>query len=143
MPTMRRRRLLVIGMASLLLLSRSGRVLSAAAAPEHTDPPLRREAAKAGGSLSPAEVKHKSEQRQRGLSSWYGRRFHGRKTASGEVFDMHAMTAAHRTLAFQTWVRVTNLANGKQVIVRINDRGPHRADRIIDLSQGAARALGF
>jgi rare lipoprotein A len=76
-----------------------------------------------------------------GKASWYGEAHHGKKTASGEPFDMHALTAAHRTLPFGTRVLVTNLANGRAVEVRINDRGPLVADRIIDLSYGAARAL--
>jgi rare lipoprotein A len=76
-----------------------------------------------------------------GRASWYGEAHHGKKTASGERFDMHALTAAHRTLPMGTRVQVTNLANGRIVEVRINDRGPTIPDRIIDLSYGAARAL--
>ena len=76
-----------------------------------------------------------------GRASWYGEAHHGKKTASGEPFDMHALTAAHRTLPMGTRVQVTNLANGRIVEVRINDRGPTIPDRIIDLSYGAARAL--
>jgi len=76
-----------------------------------------------------------------GKASYYGPKFHGKKTASGEVFNMYALTAAHKTLPFGTRCRVTNLTNGKSVIVRINDRGPFIANRIIDLSYGAARAL--
>ncbi len=78
-----------------------------------------------------------------GLASWYGRQFHGRRTANGERFDMNKMTAAHRTLPFNTKVRVTNLANGKSIVVRINDRGPAVKERIIDLSRAAARELDF
>lgn len=78
---------------------------------------------------------------QRGEASWYGRKFHGRRTASGERYNMHALTAAHRTLPFSSYVRVKNLANGKQVVVRINDRGPFHSKRIIDLSYAAARAI--
>ena len=79
-----------------------------------------------------------------GEATYYGRRFHGRRTASGERFDMNAMTAAHRTLPFGTRVRVTDLSTGRNVVVRINDRGPFGdRGRILDLSQGAARALGF
>jgi rare lipoprotein A len=78
-----------------------------------------------------------------GLASWYGRRFHRRRTASGELFDMNAMTAAHRTLAFGTRICVRNRETGKGVVVRVNDRGPHVANRIVDLSQGAAMALGL
>ncbi len=80
---------------------------------------------------------------QRGLASWYGQHFHGRKTASGERFDMHAMTAAHPTLPIHSLVRVLNVANGRAVIVRINDRGPFTGRRIIDLSYAAARHLGY
>ena len=78
-----------------------------------------------------------------GLASYYGKEFHGRRCASGETFDMHALTAAHRTLPFGTIVKVTNDANGKSVQVRINDRGPFVADRIIDLSYAAAKAIGM
>jgi len=77
-----------------------------------------------------------------GNASWYGKPHQGRKTASGEPFDMNALTAAHRSLPFGTHVLVTNLRNGRTVEVRINDRGPQVPDRIIDLSYAAARALG-
>lgn len=80
---------------------------------------------------------------QTGVASWYGDRFHGRKTASGEAFDMNALTAAHPKLAFGSWVRVRNLFNGRSVDVRINDRGPHIKQRVIDLSRAAAEALGL
>lgn len=79
----------------------------------------------------------------RGKASWYGPGFQGKPTASGERFDMNAMTAAHRTLPFGTRVRVRNVQNGREVVVRINDRGPHVRDRIIDLSKAAAAELGF
>lgn len=79
----------------------------------------------------------------RGRASWYGPRFHGRRTSSGERFDMNDLTAAHATLPFGTRVRVRNVANGREVVVRINDRGPRMRDRIIDLSKAAAAALGF
>lgn len=78
----------------------------------------------------------------RGLVSWYGPGLHGRKTASGEPFDMNALTAAHRTLPFGTKVRVRNMATGQEVVVRVNDRGPHTKGRIIDLSRKAAESLG-
>lgn len=77
----------------------------------------------------------------RGKASWYGPRFHGKRTASGERFDMNDLTAAHRTLPFGTRVRVRHAGNGREVVVRINDRGPHVRGRIIDLSQAAAAAL--
>ncbi|MGB0563463.1 MAG: septal ring lytic transglycosylase RlpA family protein [Spirulinaceae cyanobacterium] len=80
---------------------------------------------------------------QRGQASWYGPGFHGRRTANGERFNQNAMTAAHRTLPFGTQVRVTNLNNGRSAIVRINDRGPFIGGRVIDLSRGAASAIGM
>ena len=80
---------------------------------------------------------------QVGLASWYGSFHAGQRTASGEAFDSDAMTAAHRTLPLGTLVRVTNIANGRTVTVRINDRGPRDRSRIIDLSRSAAQALGF
>ena len=76
-----------------------------------------------------------------GEASWYGARHHGRRTASGEPFDMHALTAAHRTLPFGTLCRVTSLRSGRTVIVRINDRGPYAKGRIIDLSHAAAAVI--
>jgi rare lipoprotein A len=79
----------------------------------------------------------------RGKASWYGPGFQGKRTASGERFDMNAFTAAHRTLAFGTRVLVRNTRNGREVVVRITDRGPHVRDRIIDLSQAAAAAIGM
>ena len=78
-----------------------------------------------------------------GLASWYGEQFHGRPTANGEMFDMHALTAAHKTLPLPSLVEVTNLANGRRIVLRVNDRGPFVDDRIIDLSRGAAEALGM
>ncbi|KOY88080.1 hypothetical protein AD998_06225 [bacterium 336/3] len=80
---------------------------------------------------------------QKGMASYYGGKFHGRKTASGETFDTYKLTAAHRTLKFGTKVKVTNLKNNKSVIVRINDRGPFAHARIIDVSQAAAQELGM
>jgi rare lipoprotein A len=76
--------------------------------------------------------------KERGVASWYGKKFHGRSTSSGERYDMHAITAAHKTLPLPTIARVTNLTNGKSIIVRINDRGPFVGNRIIDLSYAAA-----
>ncbi len=80
---------------------------------------------------------------EQGVASWYGREFHGKRTSSGEVYDMYALTAAHKTLPLPTTARVTSLTTGKSIIVRINDRGPFRKGRLIDLSYGAARELGF
>ena len=81
--------------------------------------------------------------RQRGLASWYGKRYHGQKTSSGEVYDMYQMTAAHPTLPIPSYARVTSIKNGKSVVVRINDRGPFRSGRVIDLSYVAAHKLGY
>jgi rare lipoprotein A len=80
---------------------------------------------------------------ERGGASWYGKKFHGRKTSNGERYNMYAMTAAHRSLPIPSFVRVTNLDNGKTCVVRINDRGPFHSDRIIDLSYAAAVKLGM
>jgi len=122
---------------------------SAAAAEPHASAvkPLRAEAR--GGNPPSYEVFGKRYQvrassdgyRERGVASWYGRPFHGRPTSSGEMYDMHEMTAAHTTLPLPTWVEVTNLSNGKRIVVKVNDRGPFVADRVIDLSYAAASAL--
>ena len=81
--------------------------------------------------------------REVGIASWYGRKFHGRRTSSGEPFDMFAMTAAHPTLPLPTYVRVRHLGNGRQIVVKVNDRGPFHGDRILDLSWAAAVKLGM
>lgn len=81
--------------------------------------------------------------REEGVASWYGKRFHGRKTASGEHFNQHALTCAHRTLPFGTKLKVTNLENGHEVVVTVNDRGPFIYSRILDLSYAAAKLLNF
>ncbi|HZI64768.1 MAG TPA: septal ring lytic transglycosylase RlpA family protein, partial [Thermoanaerobaculia bacterium] len=78
-----------------------------------------------------------------GIASWYGPRFHGRRTANGEVYDMHRLTAAHKTLPFDTLLEVRNLENGRAVLVRVNDRGPHVKRRIVDVSYAAAQELGM
>ncbi|AKX43856.1 hypothetical protein AKN87_01045 [Thiopseudomonas alkaliphila] len=81
--------------------------------------------------------------REEGTASWYGTKFHGQNTANGEVYDLYGMTAAHKTLPLPSYVKVTNLDNGKQVTLRVNDRGPFYSDRIIDLSFAAAKRLGY
>ena len=81
--------------------------------------------------------------RQKGIGSWYGKKFHGQKTSIGEAYDMFSMTAAHPTLPLPSYVRVTNVTNGRSVVVRLNDRGPFHADRVIDLSYAAAYRLGY
>ena len=86
--------------------------------------------------MTPGEVRT-------GIASFYGLDFHGKLTANGEVYDMYALTAAHKTLPLNTVIRVTNLANGRSITVRVNDRGPYVVGRMLDLSYGAAEKLGF
>jgi rare lipoprotein A len=81
--------------------------------------------------------------RQRGIASWYGRQFHGNRTANGEIYDMYAMTAAHPTMPLPSYARVTHVASGRSVVVRVNDRGPFLGERVIDLSYAAAMRLGI
>ncbi len=88
-------------------------------------------------------VVNKERTVQRGIASWYGKKFHGQRTSSGEIYDMFAMTAAHPTFPIPSYARVTNVKNGKSVVVRINDRGPFLSDRIIDLSYAAAVRIGI
>lgn len=88
-------------------------------------------------------VVNREPTRERGLASWYGRKFHGQKTASGESYDMFAMTAAHKTLPIPSYARVTNVRSGQSVVVRVNDRGPFHSNRIIDLSYAAAARIGI
>jgi len=100
-------------------------------------------ATEAAAATEAAEAAPPEREIARGIASWYGGRFHGRPTASGEPFDMHALTAAHPTLPFGTLVQVRSLVNGRSVEVRINDRGPFAGRRIIDLSRAAALVLGL
>jgi rare lipoprotein A len=93
-----------------------------------------------GRTYVPADDPH---YRGEGVASWYGEDFHGRLTANGEIFDMYSMSAAHTTMPLPSYARVTNLSNNKSVIVRVNDRGPYHADRVIDVSVKAATLLGF
>lgn len=103
------------------------------------------------GNLSPYTVLGKTYEilpgldnyRERGIASWYGTKFDGRKTSNGEIFDLYGATAAHKTLPIPCYVRVTNLNNNRTIVVRVNDRGPFHSDRLIDLSYGAATRLGF
>ena len=97
--------------------------------------------AKPNDKKTPKATQHDPKPYQIGRASWYGKQFDGRTTASGEPYDMFQFTAAHRQLPLGTWVKVTNLRNGKWVMVRINDRGPVPESRIIDLSYGAAQIL--
>jgi len=86
---------------------------------------------------------HHSKTNRQGIASWYGPKFHGKKTANGERFNMYAMTAAHKTLPLSSYVEVTNLKNHRSIVVRINDRGPYHRKRAIDLSYAAAKELGI
>jgi rare lipoprotein A len=127
------------GQAGRKLLQRAGVLavtlgLSASAV---ASPTVKREIAKAPS----AQAKH--HWFQIGKASWYGGQFNGRQTANGEVFDMYALTCAHRTLPLGTWVRVTNLHNKKTVFLRVNDRGPMSTSLVMDLSYGAAHKLGI
>jgi rare lipoprotein A len=88
-------------------------------------------------------MKDSNNFKQKGIASWYGKKFHGRKTSSGEKYDLYGMTAAHRSLPLPTYVKVKNLDNGKTVIVKVNDRGPFHSSRVIDLSYAAASKLGI
>ncbi len=92
---------------------------------------------------SKKNIYDRSKKVLKGISSYYGPKFHGKLTANGEVFDMYGLTAAHKTLPLNTIVRVTNLNNEKNLILRINDRGPYVGDRILDCSYGAAKKLDF
>lgn len=98
----------------------------------------------AASSLAPAVVQgYREAYRETGTASWYGNEFHGRKTASGETFDMYGISAAHRILPLGTTIRVTNLDNYMSIKVRVNDRGPFARNRVLELSYGAAKELGF
>ena len=137
------RRRIAHGLASVLFVVSLG----AAQGPNNsgskdTQVPLPNQDAAGTKPETPATSKHRSPY-QVGTASWYGEYFEGRATASGEPYEMYDLTAAHPTLPLGTWVRVTNLHNGRRVYVRINDRGPIVSGRIIDLSYGAAQSLRF
>lgn len=120
-------------------------------ADEVVEPVPRPEAVRRAGNTSPYTVNGQtyrvmasnSGYRETGIASWYGSKFHGRKTANGETFNAYRASAAHRSLAIPSFVQVTNLENGASMVVRVNDRGPFHPDRIIDLSYAAAVKLGF
>lgn len=107
------------------------------------DRPVKAEQQPATPDKGPTPQKPRHHWYQIGRASWYGKLFQGQETASGENFDMNAMTCAHRTLPLGSLVKVTNLRNHKSVVVRVNDRGPLPTNRVVDLSYGAARFLGF
>ena len=138
-------RVLSILAAALCLAANVG----AATVPNHQQPQAKASANPMAPKAAPKTPKSqktaKTEQKpyQVGSASWYGKQFHGKTTASGEDFDMFEFTAAHRKLPLGTFVKVTNLKNGKWIIVRVNDRGPYVGNRIMDLSYSAARMLNF
>ena len=122
--------------------------VGAATVPNHQQPQVKTSAipmAQKSAQITKSQKSAKAEQKpyQVGAASWYGKQFHGKTTASGEDFDMFEFTAAHRKLPLGTFVEVTNLKNGKWIIVRVNDRGPYVGNRIMDLSYSAARMLNF
>ena len=119
--------------------------VAAAPVPNHPQTQVKTlpKAAIAKNKAAAAKTRRPSTPYQVGLASWYGKQFHGRTTASGEDFNMFELTAAHRQLPLGTYVKVTNLHNGKWIIVRVNDRGPCIEGRIMDLSYSAARMLNF
>lgn len=121
-----------------------GQDSTSAAAPNARTPPDTPDRAdnSGGTNQTPADTAGLKEL-ERGQASWYGPRFHGRRTASGERYDQHALTAAHKTLPFGTMVRVRSLVTGRQVDVRVTDRGPFVRGRVIDVSRAAAEALGM
>jgi rare lipoprotein A len=128
-----------------------GKPLRAISAAEVVDAQPQPELVLSAGNTSPYTVNgieyrvlaSGSGYRERGIASWYGRKFHGGNTANGEVFDAYAASAAHRSLPLPSYARVTNLTNYRSIIVKVNDRGPFHSDRLIDLSYGAAVRLGF
>ena len=132
-------RVLSILSATLVFVANVG----AAPVPNHQQPRAKNSAIPVASKTSKKTAKPEAKPYQVGNASWYGKQFHGRTTSSGEDFDMFDLTAAHRKLPLGTFVKVTNLKNGKWIVVRINDRGPYVGDRIMDLSYGAARLLNF
>ena len=134
-------RVLSILAAALCLAANVG----AAPVPNHQQPRSKSSAIPVAPKAVAAPKAGKAQPKpyQVGSASWYGKQFHGKTTASGEDFDMFEFTAAHRTLPLGTFVKVTNLKNGKWIIVRVNDRGPYVGNRIMDLSYSAARMLNF
>lgn len=139
-------------LASLIMLALSA---CGTSSPNVTDPPeVQAAAIKAQGGVykigNPYKIlgrwyypKEDYEYTEEGIASWYGPDFHSKKTANGEDYDMHTITAAHRTLPLPSFVKVTNLDNGRSLVVRVNDRGPYARERIIDISKKGAQLLGF
>jgi rare lipoprotein A len=135
---------LILAVLIVVISSYFTNPLSTAAASEHHS--VKHASAKTHTAKRTTKVKHHSrasKSNQRSIVSWYGSRFHGRKTASGERYNMYAMTAAHKTLPLLSYAQVTNLKNHRSVIVRITDRGPFHGNRAMDVSYAAAKELGI
>lgn len=144
MPRIYRPSLILAGLALVLLMTLGpiGCGKRIVPAPTTSGPVKRGGKAYEIGGKTYRPLSHARGFSQEGLASWYGGKFHGRRTANGEIYDMEGMTAAHKILPLNTWVKVTNQKNGREAIVRINDRGPFVDNRVIDLSKAAARKLG-
>lgn len=153
-PSKRFAKIVIVG-SSLLAASCAVEIRRAGPSPgdlgsEPSEPTLLREPLSRYGNPKSYEVfgeryytlKTNSGFRERGIASWYGKKFHGRKTSNGEIYDMYQMTAAHKRLLLPSYVKVTNLENGRSTVLRVNDRGPFHENRIIDLSYAAALKLG-
>jgi rare lipoprotein A len=141
---------LVLGVACLALAGCAGNNVAGRAKPDQNvaaapapDEPARPAAPKRKAAAAPHVIDKSLSYSAIGTASWYGADFHGRRTANGETYNMHSLTAAHRTLPLQCTVRVTNLTNNRSLTVRVNDRGPYAGNRLIDLSAQGAKLLGF
>ena len=139
--TFTKKTLLSLAAATIGVLSINAAVADSVVRVEKLHPSANRSYKVAGKRYTP--LTQVSSFSQTGKASWYGNQFHGRKTSSGERYNMNALTAAHKTLPIPSYARVTNTKNGKSVIVRVNDRGPFHGNRVIDVSKAAAQQLGF
>ena len=139
--TFTKKTLLSLAAATIGVLSINAAVADSVVRVEKLHPSANRSYKVAGKRYTP--LTQVSSFSQTGKASWYGSQFHGRKTSSGERYNMNALSAAHKTLPIPSYARVTNMQNGKSVIVRVNDRGPFHGNRVIDVSKAAAQQLGF
>lgn len=139
--TFTKKTLLSLAAATIGVLSINAAVADSVVRVEKLHPSANRSYKVAGKRYTP--LTQVSSFSQTGKASWYGNQFHGRKTSSGERYNMNALSAAHKTLPIPSYARVTNMQNGKSVIVRVNDRGPFHGNRVIDVSKAAAQQLGF
>ena len=139
--TFTKKTLLSLAAATIGVLSINAAIADSVVRVEKLHPSANRSYKVAGKRYTP--LTKVSSFSQTGKASWYGNQFHGRKTSSGERYNMNALSAAHKTLPIPSYARVTNMQNGKSVIVRVNDRGPFHGNRVIDVSKAAAQQLGF